>query len=167
MTQPWATLVAIGENRIETRSWPTSYRGQLAIHTARSFPREARELCAEAPFREVLAEHGFTDRRQLPTGVIIAHTRLDDVVAFDDDSAARFRAQSRRGLLPRHEVDFGDVSRGRYGFVLSHVRPLAEPIAARGTLGLWEVPAPVARQLDLALSSLEIPNVDVAKRERR
>jgi hypothetical protein len=32
LTQPWATLVAIGAKRIETRSWPTRYRGLLAIH---------------------------------------------------------------------------------------------------------------------------------------
>jgi hypothetical protein len=34
LTQPSATLVAPGAKRIETRSWPTSYRGPLAIHAA-------------------------------------------------------------------------------------------------------------------------------------
>ena len=29
LTQPWATLVAIGAKRIETRSWSTRYRGPL------------------------------------------------------------------------------------------------------------------------------------------
>ena len=28
LTQPWATLVAMGAKRIETRSWATSYRGR-------------------------------------------------------------------------------------------------------------------------------------------
>jgi activating signal cointegrator 1 len=32
--QPWATLVALGEKRIETRSRPMKYRGPLAIHAA-------------------------------------------------------------------------------------------------------------------------------------
>ena len=32
--QPWAQLVAIGAKTIETRSWSTNYRGQLAIHAA-------------------------------------------------------------------------------------------------------------------------------------
>lgn len=35
LTQPWATLVAIGAKRIETRIWATSYRGPLAIHAAK------------------------------------------------------------------------------------------------------------------------------------
>lgn len=29
LTQPWATLVAIGAKKIETRSWTTTYRGAL------------------------------------------------------------------------------------------------------------------------------------------
>jgi hypothetical protein len=35
LAQPWATLVAIGAKKIETRSWPTNYRGPLAIQFAR------------------------------------------------------------------------------------------------------------------------------------
>lgn len=39
LTQPWATLVAIGAKRIETRSWATRYRGPLAIHAAKGIER--------------------------------------------------------------------------------------------------------------------------------
>lgn len=35
--QPWASLVAWEEKRIETRSWSTSYRGPLVIHAAKRF----------------------------------------------------------------------------------------------------------------------------------
>lgn len=38
--QPWASLVAVGRKRIETRSWSTSYRGPLAIHAAKRPPRD-------------------------------------------------------------------------------------------------------------------------------
>jgi hypothetical protein len=31
LIQPWASLVAIGAKRVETRGWRTSYRGPLAI----------------------------------------------------------------------------------------------------------------------------------------
>lgn len=34
LRQPWASLVAVGAKRIETRSWLTKYRGPLAIHAA-------------------------------------------------------------------------------------------------------------------------------------
>lgn len=38
LTQPWATLVALGEKHYETRSWDTGYRGLVAIHAAKKFP---------------------------------------------------------------------------------------------------------------------------------
>ncbi len=49
--QPWATLVALGAKRIETRSWSTSYRGPLAIHASGRISREAavRITRAHAP----------------------------------------------------------------------------------------------------------------------
>ncbi len=33
LTQPWASLMALGVKRIETRSWYTSYRGEVVIHS--------------------------------------------------------------------------------------------------------------------------------------
>ena len=33
--QPWATAIAVGAKRIETRHWPTKHRGPLMIHAAK------------------------------------------------------------------------------------------------------------------------------------
>lgn len=140
MTQPWASLVAIGENTIETRSWTTRYRGPIAIHAAKSFPAAARALCRASPFRETLARGGYLGADELPLGAIIATARLDSVLAFDRSSLRDVRARARRGELPRHEADFGDFSPGRFGFVLRDVRRILEPIPARGMLGLWKLP---------------------------
>ena len=54
LTQPWATLVAMGAKQVETRSWSTAYRGQIAIHAAKGYPKEARELCETEPFKSIL-----------------------------------------------------------------------------------------------------------------
>lgn len=32
--EPWATLIKEGKKVIETRSWKTSYRGELYIHAS-------------------------------------------------------------------------------------------------------------------------------------
>lgn len=59
LTQPWATLVAIGAKQIETRSWPTNYRGPLAIHAGKGpstigWP-QLNHICNRTePFRSVL-----------------------------------------------------------------------------------------------------------------
>ena len=143
MTQPWATLVAIGENSIETRSWSTKHRGPLAIHAAKGFPADARALCRQSPFREVLARHGYADAADLPTGAVIALVCLDDVLEFGGSTLRDVRSRSAAGLLPAHEADFGDFSPGRHGFALSNVRRLRAPIPVRGMLGLWELPADI------------------------
>lgn len=42
LTQPWATLVAIGVKCIETRSWQKAYRGPLLIHARSKGTRSHR-----------------------------------------------------------------------------------------------------------------------------
>ena len=147
MTQPWATLVAIGENSIETRSWNTRYRGPIVIHAAKAFPADARALCRAAPFRHVLTEAGYASPDDLPRGVVIALATLVDVMAFSGTSLREVRDRARRGELPRHEASFGDFSPGRFGFVLADVRRIPRPIPARGMLGLWEVAPQLQRHI--------------------
>ena len=151
MTQPWASLVAIGANRIETRSWPTSFRGRFAIHAAKGFPADARALCEVPPFREALAAGGYASAEQLPTAAVVAVVQLDDVLACDRATLARIRRASAAGDLPPNEADFGDFSAGRFGFVLSRVQPLRRPIAARGMLGFWTLPSEIVRQVEREL----------------
>jgi len=72
MTQPWAMLVALGENSIETRSWSTKYRGALAIHSAKAFPKEARALCEQEPYEH---EADFGDFSAGRYGFVLSHVR--------------------------------------------------------------------------------------------
>jgi hypothetical protein len=102
--QPWATLIMLGENRIETRSWRTEHRGRLAIHAGRRNHPTYRTICETEPFRSILQKHGITDSAELPRGVILGTVHLDDCVMVD--------------LLPPGvptplERAFGDYSPGR------------------------------------------------------
>lgn len=121
LTQPWATLMALGAKRIETRSWSTRYRGPVAIHAAKWFPRYARE------FAEVERTLGRLPGR-LPLGAVVATARLVDVRPTQEV------APSTSAL----ERLYGDYTPGRFGWILADVVPLPEPIPARGSLGLWE-----------------------------
>ena len=143
LTQPWATLVAIGANVIETRDWPTRYRGPFAIHAAKGFPREARELCRERPFHGALAAAGYESAEALPRGAVVALATLESVLVCGPSTLGEIRARSKRGELPANEADFGDFSDGRYGFVLRDVRRVEPPVPARGMLGFWELPRDV------------------------
>jgi len=156
LTQPWATLVAIGAKTIETRNWSTDYRGELAIHAAKGFPIDAQEICLDDPFRDALMAAGYGDPDAedftLPRGVVVAMTQLADVIRCDCSSYDTIRTQSKAGRLPAHEADFGEYGTGRYGLHLADVVRLEEPVPARGMLGLWEVPADIAALITAQLA---------------
>lgn len=123
LTQPWATLVALGHKRIETRSWSTSYRGELLIHAAKGYPPACRAFADEEHEEEMLPAI-------VPRGVILAIGRLVDVRPTED-LEPHLSDQERR---------YGDYAPGRFGWMLEDVRELRDPIPFKGSLGLWTVP---------------------------
>lgn len=44
LTEPWASLFALGCKTIETRDWATRERGWFAIHSAKGFPGYAQDF---------------------------------------------------------------------------------------------------------------------------
>lgn len=121
--QPWATLIALGYKKHETRSWaPTRIQlapgDLLAIHAAAHKPLNLPELNA------LLTRHGLT-LDALPSGCIVSIARYDG-------------AQLAQTVEP-DELDrlCGDWTPGRYVWKLSGVRNLTEPYPVRGRQGLW------------------------------
>jgi hypothetical protein len=47
LTQPWASAIALGIKKWETRSWPTHHRGEVCIHASKGFPRWAKDFAEE------------------------------------------------------------------------------------------------------------------------
>jgi activating signal cointegrator 1 len=143
LTNPWATLVAIGEKRIETRSWSTPYRGPIAIHAAKDFPAECRALTRDEPFLSALyVRHGRLTNNLWTLGGVVATARLTDVQYIASLNDVRY-------LLDRYgaqdEYAFGNFQPGRYAWLLDHVEPLPKPIHAKGMLGVWEWEHEMAR----------------------
>ena len=141
LTQPWATLVAIGAKSIETRSWyvgrdPRGVGAQalgwpIAIHAAKGFPAGAKAACGKEPFASALIKAGYGKYGSLPTGAVIATAVLLHCVTVEHLERAPH-------ILTPTERAFGDYSPGRYAWRFWNVKPLPEPIPARGALGLWE-----------------------------
>ena len=156
LTQPWATLVAIGAKRIETRSWSTSYRGPLLIHAAKGFPPDCQELCFEEPFRGTLAAAGFVNTAALPLGAIVAVCDLIESVDVEIFRPSHGQPQAYlRGTfidLPPHERAFGNYDLGRKAWVLDNVREIPKPIPCRGYQQLWVPPAEVMEQVRAQLA---------------
>ncbi|MCY9758948.1 ASCH domain-containing protein [Paenibacillus alvei] len=130
--QPWATLIAIGEKRFETRSWPTKHRGEIAIHAGKKIDKEA---CEDEPIRSTLAKHGYTVNN-LPTGAVVAIAELNDCLKSVDTWTDGYELEFRK-LIYYPEYEFGDFTPGRYAWEMINIRCLAEPIQAKGQQGLW------------------------------
>lgn len=129
--QPWASLVAIGAKRVETRGYPPHRLGlqlgqRIAIHATKT-PRELR-FCAMDPFCR------YVEADQLPLGALIAVCTLERWAEITEASAAE--------LLRRYpeEHAFGDYTPGRWAWVLTDVLQLAEPIPFTGSQGTFDVP---------------------------
>jgi hypothetical protein len=149
LTQPWASLVAIGAKRIETRSWRTAYRGLLAIHAAASFPADAKRMCDEPVFANALgASLGCQPdpRRLLPLGAVIATAQLLDCLPTNHlgelpgwlDASSLLHDGPHDVWISEHEAAFGNYELGRWAWLLGDIIPLPKPIPAKGALGLWE-----------------------------
>lgn len=137
--QPWATLVAIGAKRIETRSWRTGYRGPLAIHAGKHWSGQQDDLCWDEPFRGALwngldiENEGWLGswEKHLPMGCIVAVAELLGCV----DGAELGPGLVREDRM--EELAFGDIRPGRWCWVLGPAFPVAEPVPVRGQPGLW------------------------------
>mgnify|MGYP001004326308 CR=1 FL=1 len=146
LTQPYATLVALGAKQIETRGQRLSHRGPLAIHAGLGpgyFGSEAAlwDCCLSPPFAHVLREAGLPSPARLPRGAIVAIVNVTGcrIIGREPNGDATIMADDLSFIpILGDELAFGDYSPGRYAWLLADVRALAEPIAARGMQGLWE-----------------------------
>jgi hypothetical protein len=152
LLQPWATLIVIGAKKIETRSWARDYRGPLLIHASLDNSNKYKELMKTEPFFSVLKAAGFKftgfsgSRKQtdtLPRGAIIGSVNL--VKTFSTDRSLFANALKTGGKiweLNEQEIAFGDYTEGRFGWLLSDPVQFAQPIPAKGQLGLWDFDMP-------------------------
>ena len=149
LLQPWATLMAIGAKRIETRSWATAYRGSLVIVASRKWTREQEDLlirfCASIPHGSQLGnecEHlpGSARRRgylALPLGKALCQIELVDCVRIKPEGIMSIH--NADPLRYNDEEEFGDFSDGRYAWLTSWTHRFANPFDVRGRLGLFGI----------------------------
>lgn len=140
--QPWATLIAVGEKKYETRSWSTHYRGQLAIHAGKTVDKNA---CMSEALRSVLSKHGYCSPEDLPTGAVIAVAELTacfqiQSISEEEQDIILVNEAELVQLDPERdafEISFGDYSEGRYAWEIRSLDKLTIPIPCKGKLGLW------------------------------
>ncbi len=128
--QPWATLLATGKKRIETRSWRTNYRGEILIHAGKK--DFTKHLIQDSrSFMEYLSRAGIYWGLKLPTGAIIGKANLVNCLQIDELTEALIKEQHP------DEYEFGDFTPGRFAWVMTDPVLFEKPILVSGKQGLW------------------------------
>lgn len=136
--QFWASAVALGEKRYETRGWATPYRGDLLIHAAkRKMTKDDHEWFEYVDGPEIFGRHGVTIDN-LPYGAGLCVVNLVACHRVDESFRNPMRIQ---------ECFLGDFSDGRFAWEFRDLRPLREPLPLRGQQGLWNVDDALIRPL--------------------
>lgn len=134
--QPWASLVATGKKRCETRSWETDYRGELLIHAgAKPYSQVEKTIPIGSRSRIQIAMRirmEYDWEEMVPTGVIVGMVNLVNCVQITKEIRDLIREQEPA------EYDFGDFTPGRYAWVMTDPIWFKEPIPAKGKQRLWE-----------------------------
>lgn len=160
LTEPWATLVAEGIKRIETRSWKTNkvLPIAVAIHAGKSLPEYAADAIRDrGAVQEALIKAGVNPLRGVDDypfdwdehrravgnmkarylftetrGMIIAYATIAEIVAFPE------------GMVPANDygndAGLGDFTAGRYGWTITNVEKVT-PFAMTGHQQLWSFPS--------------------------
>jgi hypothetical protein len=151
--QPWASAIAVGAKCIETRHWKTDYRGPLLIHAAkRQLTREDWDFIdltvwwqvANYPEKSQHREDNYRASqwiKKLPLGAIVAVARLVDCrpITMRNGVGTLCRPGHSQDVSEM-ETALGNFTPGRFGWVLSNVRALPQPIPFKGAQGLFYVP---------------------------
>lgn len=136
LDEPYASLVAAGAKKFETRSWRTHYRGPLAIHAARNFPRSKKVYSCQARVKEALGG------REPQPGAILAVVSLVNCTMIGQGSARS---------VGKLEEALGIWTPGRYAWTLANLRALPEPMYCKGGQRLWRVPPETETLINLQL----------------
>lgn len=125
--QPYASLIGAGIKKMETRSWYTTYRGPILIHSGQRPMRWILKHSAEEALDVAIETFGMDEFMKLPTGRAIC---VVDLVACKKMTEEFIAQQDPK------EIAVGDWQPGRYAWILKNPRPV-EPVELLGKQGLW------------------------------
>lgn len=149
--QPWATLIALGFKRLETRSWSTSFRGRIAIHACKRSTQAERMLCTQNDYiREALATAGLS-YDDLPQGAVVALSTLSGVAQMQEGPTSwqgDVLNLHDASQLTEQERAFGLYGHGRYAWQLTETLALPTPQPCRGSQQIWKLPDLVKLEIE-------------------
>ena len=140
--EPWASLIVSTNKKFETRDWKRNYRGVLAIHSGKqSVPVEDYPLGLEEILDDLeITQNDLNNNKQK----IIAIATLKEIHLMTDKF---INEQTELERLT------GFWEPGLYAWELTDIKPITQPIPARGMPGLWTVPDDIYVQIQQQLGN--------------
>lgn len=123
LIQPWATLVILGEKKIETRSWKTNYRGEIAIHAGKKVDKSVFE---EPYYKDIFKKYNLTPDNIIRSAIIGTCSIIDVK-----------RTEELVGVISERERAFGNYCPDRFGWILDDIKPIQPIRNVKGMLGFW------------------------------
>ena len=117
-----STLIKEKKKDIETRTWKTSYSGELYIHASKKKINIKDEHITDLLELIPNVEMGY--------GKIICRCKLVDCIYIDENFKEEISKNNQEYLC-------GDFNIGRYAWILEDIIPLVKPIEAKGQLNIW------------------------------
>jgi hypothetical protein len=144
--EPWAWLMAAGWKQIETRSWPTSHRGPLAIHAGLHHDTDGKIL--HLRLNSIRGCPAIAPKwEELPFGCIIATCQLVDCQPTEKLRNVLEMGKDEWAL----EIKFGNFKPGRFAWFVRDITWVDPWIPARGYQGLWNWKIPPNLAADTGL----------------
>lgn len=125
LIEPCATLIKEKKKLVETRSWKTSYRGELYIHASSTSIRKDWKNN-----REFMA---LINNTPLNFGNIICKCNLVDCIYMTKEYVENMKINNHQ------EYICGKYEEGRYAWILENIQVLNNPIKAKGHLSIWNM----------------------------
>lgn len=115
--QPWASAMALGLKKNETRHWTTSYRGSLLIHAAKRKPTKYEINI----FFHILRNFGHPIYwlSRLPYGAILCKVNLIDCQQIGHENCLETNTL---------EYYLGNYDHDRFMWITDNLKVLKEPI---------------------------------------
>ena len=126
---PWAWAILHAGKNIENRTWKTSRRGVIAVHSSQTMSRTYYERSVEE-IKKTAPRAKVPPYDEMVRGAIVG---LVDIPDCKDQTESKWHISDN------------------YGFVLANPRVLRRPIPCNGRLSFWEVPDSIARRVSRQL----------------
>lgn len=123
--QPWASAIAVGSKKVETRGRRFNYRGMVAIHAALKMDMA---LAATAIYMRKILKVPLPD--PLPLGHVLAVADLIGCVPSEEYDPTPL------------EAELGGFGPGRWVLILDRITAI-EPVKMGGKQGLWRIRSPL------------------------